>query len=282
MSGQMECYEVPRLSDEEAASPLAKYYTDYPLYWPSPLQRMVLDAGPMDPADAIPAQDWLSLLQVTGYRKIVYGYCMMPDGSGFYIEYSTTPPDWDPAWRRWYGPWMNFKAGDGARPHGNLRYKLWMPADHWDHEYVNGRDAADGIRSVETLDLGASGDPSSGLASIVHDLDLAEYGLTPERAAELSAHGCRASACWEEFDGPGHHLVLRFSRPWPLGGVENINCEGIGYWARDGQIVRDESTPVDETYLKNVLTHNTVERAHLAQVLPALYEEYHDLPLDAA
>jgi hypothetical protein len=243
---------------------------------------MVLDAGPMDPADAIPAQDWLSLLQVTGYRKIVYGYCMMPDGSGFYIEYSTTPPDWDPAWRRWYGPWMNFKAGDGARPHGNLRYKLWMPADHWDHEYVNGRDAADGIRSVETLDLGASGDPSSGLASIVHDLDLAEYGLTPERAAELSAHGCRASACWEEFDGPGHHLVLRFSRPWPLGGVENINCEGIGYWARDGQIVRDESTPVDETYLKNVLTHNTVERAHLAQVLPALYEEYHDLPLDAA
>ena len=29
---------------------------------------------------------------------------------------------------------------------------------------------------------------------------------------------------------------------------------------------------VDETYLKNVITHNTIERAHLAQVLPDLYE----------
>ena len=46
-------------------------------------------------------------------------------------------------------------------------------------------------------------------------------------------------------------------------------------------ILRDEETPVDETYLKNVLTHNTIERAHLYQVLPDLYEAYKDLPMDA-
>lgn len=74
-------------------------------------------------------------------------------------------------------------------------------------------------------------------------------------------------ACWEEFDEPGHRLVLRFGRSCPLGGRESINCKWMGYWAKDGEIVRD-----DETYLKNVITHNTIERAHLVQILLDLYE----------
>lgn len=274
-------YPVPELSPEELARPLARFYTDYPLYRPGPLEQRVLDSGPMDPADAIRAENWLDLL-TTAPRRTVYGYCMMPDGSGFYIQYSITPTTWDPAWRRWFGPWMNHRPA-GHRPgSGNLRYRIWMPADHWDHEYVNGRDATDGIRSVETLDLGAGGDPSRGTPAVCHDIDLREYGLDAERERELAAAGCRASAVWEEFDGPGHHLVLRFSRPCPTtGGVENLNCEWIGWWAHDGRIVRDEATPVDETYLRNVLIHNTVERAHLNQVLPDLYREYHDRPIDA-
>lgn len=276
-----EVYAVPELSEAEQQLPLARFYTDYPLHLPAPLERAVLAHGPMDPADAITAPDWLDLLQPSGYRKIVYGYCMMPDGSGFYIQYSVTPPTWDPAWRRWYGPWMNYKKPGTAYPDGNLRYKIWMPADHWDHGYVNGVDAADGIRSVETLDLGATGDPRRGVPSIVHDLDLRDYGLTAQREAELTAAGCRFSAHYEEFEGPGHHLVLRFSRPCPLGGTENLNCEWIGWTAENGRIVRDEQTPVDEQYLKNVLEHNTAERAHLNLVLPDLYAEYHDRPVDA-
>ena len=117
--------------------------------------------------------------------------------------------------------------------------------------------------------------------AVSHSIDLREYGLSEERYQELLAADCRAEACWEEFEGPGHHLVLRFSRPCPLGGRESINCEWIGYYAKDGRILRDEETPVDETYLKNVLTHNTIERAHLYQVLPDLYEAYKDLPMDA-
>ena len=281
MASQIETYDVPELSEAERRLPLAKYYTDYPLHLPSPLERQLLAAGPIDPASAIPAENWLDLIDINPYERPVYGYCMMPDGSGFYIQYSTTSTEWQPAWRRWFGPWMNYKQPGVEYPDGNLRYKLWMPADHWDHEYVNGRDAGDGIRSVETLDLGATGDPRKGVPSVMHDLDLTEYGLTEERQKELAERGCRVSAVYEEFDGPGHHLVLRVSRPGPLGGMENINCEWIGWWAKDGRIIRDEATPVDETYLKNVLEHNTVERAHLVQVLPDLYAEYHDKPIDA-
>lgn len=273
--------KVPELSPEEKALPSSRFYTDYPLYPPNPLQQQILDAGPMDVKDAIPIEHWLDWLTVSGYRNVMYGYTMMPDGSGFYIEYSVNPPTWQSAWRRWYGKWYNQHSKSMPADKGNLRYKIWNPLDHWDHRFVNGKDDKDGVWSLETLDLGAGGDPSKGIAAISHNIDLLEYGLSPEKKKELEDADCRVEACWEEFDGPGHHLVLRFSRPCPQGGRESINCEWMGYWAKDGKIIRDEETPVDETYLRNVIIHNTIERAHLLQVLPDLYEAYHELPMDA-
>lgn len=279
--GEIYTYEVPELSPEEKALPYSRFYTDYPLYKPNPLLQQILDAGPMDVKDAIPVDRWLDWLSTTGYPDVVYGYTMMPDGSGFYIEYSTTAPTWQGTWRRWYGNWYNRYSKNMPEGRGNLRYKIWNPLDHWDHKFINGENDKDGVWSVETLDLGKCGDPSKGIAAVSHKINLLEYGLSPEKLKELEDADCRVEACWEEFDGPGHHLVLRFSRPCPLGGRESINCEWMGYYAIDGKSLRDTDTPVDEAYLKNVLTHNTIERTHLAQVLPDLYEAYHELPLDA-
>lgn len=272
--------KVPELSEEEKKLPYARFYTDYPLYPPNPLQMQILNAGPMKVEDAIPVEHWLDWLSPVGYPNVVYGYTMMPDGSGFYIEYSTTSPTWQGKWRRWYGKWYNQHPAELPEGRGNLRYKIWNPVDHWDHKFINGVDDKDGVWSVETLDIGETGDPSKGIAAISHKIDLLEYGLSAEKLAELEAADCRVEAVWEEFDGPGHHLVLRFSRPIPGGGRESLNCEWMGYWAKDGKIIRDEETPVDETYLKNVLMHNTIERAHLAQVLPDLYEAFHDQPIN--
>jgi hypothetical protein len=273
--------KVPELSEAEKRLPSSKYYTEYRLYPPNPLQQQILDAGPMRVEDAIPVEHWLDWLSPTGYPKVVYGYTMMPDGSGFYIEYSTTAPTWKGAWRRWYGKWYNRYSKSMPDGKGNLRYKIWNPLDHWDHKFINGEDDKDGVWSLETLDLGEGNDPSRGIPAISHQIDLTQYGLSTEKKAELEAADCRAEAVWEEFDGPGHHLVLRFSRPCPLGGRESINCEWMGYYPVDGKIVRDPETPVDEKYLHDVIVHNTMERAHLAQVLPDLYEEYHELPMDA-
>lgn len=276
----MPYLKVPQLTKEEMELPVSRFYTDYKLYPPSPLLQQILDAGPMRVEDAIPIEHWLDHLRVTGYPEVCYGYTMMQDGSGFYIEYSVSPVSWQGKWRRWYGKWYNQYSKSMIKSQGNLRYKLWNPLDHWDHKFVNGEDDKDGVWSVETLDLGASGDPGKGIAAVSHNIDLREYGLSEERYKELLAADCRADACWEEFDGPGHHLVLRFSRPCPLGGRESINCEWIGYMAKDGKIVRDEETPVDENYLKNVLIHNTIERQHLYDLLPDLYEAYNTLPMD--
>ena len=110
MDHSVYTYKVPELTPEEKKLPCARFYEDYPLYKPSPLQQQILDAGPMDPKYAIKAENWLDLLQVKGYRDVIYGYCMMEDGSGFYIEYSVTPPTWRSEWRRWFSKWVNTKS----------------------------------------------------------------------------------------------------------------------------------------------------------------------------
>lgn len=278
----MEYYILPELSPEEKKLPLAKYYYNYPLYHLSPLQQQIIDGGPMNPEDAIPAQNWLDLIKSDEFPKTVFGYCMMPDGSGYYAEYYVTPTEVTTEMRRWFGRWSNIRSRNMPKDQGNLRYKLWCPVDHWDHKFVNGIDDKEGVYALGTLDLGKSmTDTFKGIGERNHVINLREYGLTEEREAELTRDKCKWSAVYEDFEGPGHHLVLRYSRPLSDGRYENVNIEWLGYYAKDGKIIRDESTPCDEEYVKNILIHNAVEHAHMHQILPDLFAEYHDKPLDA-
>ena len=279
---EVYCYPQRPLTEEEKKLPCARFYTDYPMLKMNPILQQAIDAGPMDSADAIEAKNWLSLADIAfqGYRPVMFGYCMMPDGSGFYIEYSTSPATWQGKWRRWFGTWYNRYSRSMVPGQGNLRYKIWNPIDHWDHKFINGENDRDGVWSLETLDIGKSGDPSKGIPQISYRLNLRDYGLTEETEEKLQAMDVRLEGFREKFPGnPGHHLVLRFSRPCPLGGRESVNCEWLGYDAVDGKIIRDESTPCNEEYVKNILIHNTLERQHLYQVLPDLYEAYHDKDL---
>ncbi len=271
-------YNLPELSEEEKALPLAKFYYEYQLHVIPPLQRQLLEAGPMAPEDAVPAQRWLDILQPTGYRTVEFGYCMMPDGSGYYAEYFIIPPHVQAHMRKWYMNWCNIPYRGMKPENGNLRYKIWMPLDHWEHKFVNGTDRSEGIYASGTLDLGAS---RKNTWEVSHEINLREYGLTQEREKELSDAGCFVSAAVEELEGGGHHLVLRLGRPCPFGGIEMMNHEWIGYYAEDGKILRDETTFCSEEYLKNILMHNTIEHLHQPTFLPDLYEAYHDKPADA-
>ncbi|MCD8398697.1 MAG: hypothetical protein LUD12_16250 [Lachnospiraceae bacterium] len=270
---------IPELSEEEKKLPLAKYFEEYPLLDPTPLECQLLDSGPMAVSDAVPAANWLDILQPSGYRKVEFGYCMMPDGSGYYAEYFVTPPSVTPEMMPWFLNWINYKSKNTPEGQGNLRYKLWYPPDHWEHTYVNGKDDKDGVWSFGTLDNGKSG-AKNGSEEISYPLDLREYGLSEERIRALKEAGCTFSAACEKVEG-GHHLVLRLQRPCPYGGTETFNHEWIGYCAQDGKIIQDKGTPVNEEYLRNVLIHNITEHHHLPRFLPKLYAEYHDKPIDA-
>ncbi|MDR1801447.1 MAG: hypothetical protein LBQ95_06385 [Lachnospiraceae bacterium] len=274
-------YDQPDLTPEEKRLPLAKYFEKYPLLKLPPMQRQLLDAGPIDPADAITAENWLDSLQINGYWKANFGYCMMPDGSGYYVEYSVTAPN-SPVkgeMNAWFVNWINFKSKGMAEGQGNLRYKLWCHPDHWDHAYVNGKDKKDGVWSFGTLNMGKTG-AKNGSAEIAYEINLRDYGLSQEREDELKAAGCSFRASYEEVEGGGH-LALSFNRPCIYGGTEHFKREWIGYTAKDGKIVRVPGTPCSEEYLKDVLIHNIVEHTHTQRFLPELYAEYHDKEMDA-
>jgi len=57
-----------------------------------------------------------------------------------------------------------------------------------------------------------------------------------------------------------------------------------GYTVRDGEVVREASTPQDqftEAYLRKVMIHTTVEAQHLSEFPPQLYAEHKEKPDDA-
>lgn len=277
----MNCYKLRELSPEEKKLPLAMFYENYPLMCLPPLQQQILDAGPMNPAEALDVHDWLDLLQLPGeYNKVKLGYCMLPDGAGCYCEY-TVVPETDPVQKRWFMQFINHRSKNMPADQGNLRYKLWCPIDHWDRGPADGVDPKNGTYSIGSLDQGKT-EPWAHAKEYVHMIDLLEYGLSAEKKESLEAAGCRISAGWEDFENePGHHLWIHIDRPCPWGGTEMLGYEWLGYYVKDGEIIRDEATPVDEETLKGILTHNIVEHLHLPQILPDLYKAYHDLPIDA-
>ena len=242
----------------------------------------------MDPKWALKAENFLDLLHPTGYQKVEYGYCMMEDGTGYLAVY-TTYPGCTPQMLGWWFRWLNVHTKGMPKDKGNLKYKIWNPADHYDHGFINGKDKADGIYTVESLDLG-QGEPM--VYTVRHPLNLRDFGLREEREKELRAAGCWIDCCYESFHSPepphkqypGTHLFLTLSRHSPLGGLEKITREWIGYGVKEAKVVRDETTPdsmLCEQYLKKVIIHATTEAQQLSKFLPELYARYKDLPDDA-
>lgn len=270
-----------KLFPEEEKMPLAKYFYKYPLHYPSPMAMQIINTmNPIPVEDAIQPENFMSLLKPYGYDKYELGYCMFPDGSGYVATYRVRPPHITAEMERWYRNWRNLKSKSMVPGHGNLRYKIWNYADHFDHYYVNWKNGSDGIHTTESLDLGAG---ERMYDTIRHEFQLSDFGMTDEWMAELKAAGCQLTShgSYETFDEPGTHLCLSYSRPCPQGGIETRSREWIGWRPENGKLVRDPATKCDLDYLKKVVIHTLVEWEHLYTFLPELYAEYKDQPIDA-
>jgi hypothetical protein len=171
---------------------------------------------------------------------------------------------------------------------GNLKYKIWCPPDHFDHGFINGKDGADGIYSVESIDLGQG---EEKVYFLRHPFNLRDYGLTKEKQQVLKDAGCWIDCSWVSFHSPnpphkaypGTYLWLTLSRYCPLGGMEKLTRVWIGYGVKNGRVYFDESTPSSmlcEEYMRTFQIHCTVEAQHLSKLLPELYVEYNDKPDD--
>lgn len=270
-----------KLNKVEELMPLAKYYNNYPMHDLPQDVKDVIFGHPMNWEDAIPAEKFLDWLLPKGeYNNHENGYCMFPDGSGYIATYMPIPENVDVKKLFWYLNWLNVHPKSQPAGTGNLRYKIWNPADHWDHYFVNWEDKSEGVHTTESLDLG-EGDRQYD--TIRHSFNLREYGLTQERIDELKASGLNVNETsdWESFDEAGCHLTLGQIRPRPEGGWERRSVEWIGWRPKNGKIIRDPRTKCDEAYLRKVAYHTLIEWYHLMTFINDLYEEYHDLPIDA-
>lgn len=270
-----------KLNPVEALMPLTKYYNNYPMHDLPQDVKDTIFGHPMDWHDAIPAERFLDWLLPKGeYNGHENGYCMFPDGSGYIATYMPIPEDVDVKKLFWYLNWLNIHPKSQPAGTGNLRYKIWNPADHWDHYFINWTDKSEGVHTTESLDLG-EGDRQYD--TIRHSFNLRDYGLTQERIDALKASGLNVneSSDWESFDEAGCHLTTGQIRPRADGGWERRSVEWIGWRPKDGKIVRDARTKCDEAYLRKVAYHTLLEWYHLMTFINDLYEEYHDLPADA-
>ena len=275
----MSIHTKQKLFPEEEKMPCAKYYYDYPMRDLSPLEWQIINSGPCKVEDAIRPENFMSLLKPTGYDKVEIGYCMFEDGSGYVATYRVAPPNVTPEMLRWYSSWMNIHSKGMVLGHGNLRYKLWNPADHFDHHYVNWVDGSDGIYTTESLDLGEG---ERQYDTIRHQYPLKDFGMTDEWMKELTDAGCkvRANGSWESSDHPGAHLCLAYERPCPSGGIECRSREWIGWRPKDGKLIREPRTECSVEYLRKVVIHTLLEWHHLYDFLPDLYAEYKDKPFE--
>jgi len=170
----------------------------------------------------------------------------------------------------WMGQWMGTPPKSTPIGAGNIRYKLWCPPDHFDSSHARGG-------SRESLDLG-QGDAMEDI--FMHPVDPRAFGMSEELEDECKKAGITVQLGYETFDHAGMHLCLRLLRPCQTGGIESVSREWLGYGIRDGKIVRDESTPVSEEYLRKIVIHNVTESFRMEELLPELYAEYRDQPMD--
>lgn len=279
----MSYQTMQELNPVEKNMPLAKYYYNYPMKdLPQEVKDVIL-GHPMDPKDAIPPERFTDWLQpVGGYLKKENGYCMLPDGTGYVVTYMRIPENVDVKKMFWYLNWLNIHPRSQPAGTGNLRYKIWNPADHWDHYFVNWEDASEGVHTTESLDLG-EGDRKYD--TIRHSFSLREYGLTDEKLSKLNdnpyGYRVKETSDWESFDEAGFHLTLGQIRPCSSGGWERRSAEWIGWRPKNGKLIREPRTKCDEAYLRKVAYHTLIEWYHMMDFINDLYEEYHELPRDA-
>ena len=264
------------LCPEELALPYAKYY-ELPFDGVTPEDAEFL-TKPMSVEKAMPISETLHYMQAGGRDAYApNGYCNLPDGTS-YSSCTVFLPGVTPEMTEWWFTWLNHPPKSVPAGNGNLKYKIWCPADHWDHHYLDEKNPDAGMRICESLDLGA-GSPRKHIINKSLPYDL--LGIPQEEICKLEAAGTVLKfGCGCGEDGiPGGIGVNVFAAA-PGGCV--WSSRGWGGWVpKDGKLVRNPSfVPGPEKDTQLELTHNVLERRHLAVFLPELYAAYHEKPFD--
>lgn len=282
------------LSKEELSLSYAKYwYEKYPEFDPQTAQ---LIAGPMDPKNAMPVENINEMLK-PGYLPGEVGYCNLPDGTSygaFYVDMPGCTLDMIDWWFVWHfvGPNKDI-VPEG---NGNLRYKIWNPAMHWDTGYwgeegeksrqraldetIPMRDRRYGSVNyiTETMNWFHS-EPEKRITQYSMCVDPLEFGFEPALLKTKDA-GSIVCAQHPSLNDAGYMVTYHYRETHH--GVEMRARSWQGVSIVDGKIVHAKQAAMpDEQAVRDSYWHSLMEYRRLAAYLPRLYAEESQKPLDA-
>ena len=255
---------LPRLSPEDEAKPLAKYYYQgrQPITDPALLKAMEPD-NPIDVSDAVYPQDFIKVIQPGAPRPKV-GYCMLPEGVAYAcacLEFSECTMEME----NWFLPWV---MDDNV-----FRYKVWYPGSHGAH-YDNYA-VEDFGKGMMDLVLGKR--PSMTTIGLPED----PYALNPKLLRVMGRNGLgRLQDAPEDQELQASVMIhMLFEREG--GGLLRYSFGYTGGHLENGKLVPKpcEGMPVDIDDGRNQLVHLLYEYTNQAYLLPRLYAEYgHEKP----
>ncbi len=278
--------EKKPLCPEERALSYSKYY-DMPMEDPDPRSMQIWNAGPIPEETALRIENINDLFQ-PGYLPAEQGYCVLSDGTGFVANYvrmeGVTAEMVD-----WWFDWHFITPPSVPEGHGNLRYKIWNPSEHWNTGPIGEeakRQRADSslyyrLRNEGAVDFIEETIRVGGemfymeARPIAHLEDLgADHSLVT-----APNFGTFCSAVVDQ-EGCSPTISLHYFRPVP-GGMELRSRYWSGYDVEDHHVVKRVTAPVTLEGVRNNCMHNMREYPHLGRFLPKLFAEEGWKPVDA-
>lgn len=240
---------VQALSAEEQQKPYAKYFY-MPMAKPDPALVAQVKQGPIDPAQALKAENINDLLN-PGYLSTELGYTQFPDGTG-YVSSMVKMPGVTPEMIDWWFTWHQLEP---------LRYKIWDHYIHFDIA-VSDQDRARLLASnipVRERNWGVTHhvkeDIGVGASDIeIHFVSPQDCGFDMSRFTEPAVGTAICAA--------GGAKMVHIARRIP-GGVELRSRFWFPPEAKMPMVV-----------LRGLNLHNLEEYSNLAAILPSLYKEF--------
>ncbi len=264
-----------KLTEDEKTKPYAKYYD----WYSGPHDEAAMDAflnhPKLDPSQALPISEVNELLK-PGYLDGELGYCILPDGTGYMANHIKMPKA-TPEMFFWYSVWFAFE---------DLRYKIWYPAAHYavetpeDQKEILLDDSlswAERTMIKRTLieDVGAG-----------HPERIPVISLTPEQAGfdpeAFEKSGIKAWAFSPGGQDPIDIMLYHTFRDLPEGGCELRTRCWFGYGFKNEKPAKTlpDGMKIPDEIPMGAWIHNIKEYSRYRELIPKLYEEYGNEPLE--
>ena len=264
------------LTKEEREKWYSKYF-DLEVKKPTPEEYAMLD-HPLNLDEVLPIEQAANF--VIGGEAFIgtpNGYCILPDGRS-YTANCKFIPGVSVEMCQWWFQWLNIRPSGIDPVHGNLKYKIWCPLDHWDHGYQIDGKPESGTRICESFDLGAGDEPQyfRGKGGFPE-----AYGVTEAMLQKARDEGRFVGFGWS-FDDEGNPTGVGVNQFRNVPGGCEWSARGWGgYTFEDKKLVKiKDFKPRSAESCRNEMLHNFTEEAHLPKILIPLYEYYKDRPIN--